>query len=113
MVVSLVLRRKQNREVCRALADLGRAPLGTRTEPLDRRTLVCGDRLDVKILADELVIVLGVCDRRLEQLAPVTCDRAWRVGQDSACLVDTLAADVVTDQPRLARRGANVLGLCP
>src|ERR1700743_157687 len=107
MVVSSVLRRKQNREVCRALADLGRAPLGARTEPLDRRTLVCGDRLDEQILADELVIVLGVCDRRLEQLAPVSCDRAWRVSQDSACLIDALAANVVADQARLASRGAH------
>ena len=46
-----------------ALADLGRAALGTRTEPLDGRTLIGGHSLDEKILAVEIVVVLGVGDR--------------------------------------------------
>src|SRR5580658_8884427 len=98
MVSLLVLRSKEDGQVRGALTDLGRAPHGTRTEPLDRRTLIGVHRLDDQILADELMIVLGIRDRRLEQLAPVTSDRTRRVSEDSACILNALATDVVADQ---------------
>src|SRR5205085_10740976 len=107
----LFLWREQDRQVARALADPRCPSQGARPVALDRRTLVGMDRLDVQVLADELVVVLRVCDRRLEQLAPVPCDRARRVSQDSSRLFDALAADVVAYQPRLARAGADVFGL--
>src|SRR5579875_1542836 len=113
MVCCLVLRREQNREVAGPLPDPGGATHRARPEALDRRTLVGVHRLDDQVLADELVIVLGVGDRRLEQLAPVTGDRPWRDSEDSSGLLDGLAADVVTHEPRLARAGAHVLGLRP
>ena len=90
---------------------LRRATHRARPEPLDRRTLVGVDRLHVQVLADELVVVLGVRDRRLEQLAPVARDRTRRVSEDSSRLLDALSADVVAHQPRLARRRAHVLRL--
>jgi hypothetical protein len=59
----LVLRREQDREVTGALANPRRAAHRARPEPLDRRTLVGVHRLDVQVLANELVVVLGVRDR--------------------------------------------------
>ena len=94
-------------------ADLRRAPHCARPEPLDSRALIGVHGLDVEVLADELVIVLSVRDRRLEQLAPIARDRPRRKSQDSSRLVNRLAADVVTHQARLARRRADVLGLRP
>ncbi len=90
---------------------LRRASHRARSEPLDRRTLVGVHRLDVEVLADELVVVLGVRDRRLEQLAPVARDRTRRESEDSSRLLDPLAADVVAHQSRLARRRTHVLRL--
>src|ERR687889_1219976 len=108
---SSVLRRERDREVAGALADLGRAAHGARAEPLERRALVGLDRGDAQVVAEQLVVVLGVGDRALEQLAPVLGDVAGGVGEDGEGLLDGLAADVVADQARLARGGADVLGV--
>ncbi len=59
----LFLRREQDREMTGAFANPRRATHRARPEPLDRRTLVGVHRLDVQVLANELVIVLGVRDR--------------------------------------------------
>src|SRR5262249_23171329 len=64
-----------------------------------------------QLLADELVVVLGVGDRRLQQLQPRLGGAARREREDRARLGDVLAADVVAHQPRLAGGGAHVLGL--
>ena len=87
-----------------ALADPGRAPEGTRSKPLERGALVGMDRLDVQVLTDQVVIVFRIRDRGFEQLAPVTRDRTRRESEDSSRLLDGLSADVVTHEPRLARR---------
>src|ERR1700677_3411352 len=94
-----VLRREQDRQMAGAFADPGGATLRARPKPLDRRTLVGVGRLDVEILADELVVVLGVGDRRLEQLAPITCDRPGRDSEDSSRLLDRLPTELVADEP--------------
>src|SRR4051794_13704584 len=107
----LLLRRERDREVARALADARRAAHGARTEALQRRPLVGGDGEDEQVVADQLVVVLGVGDRGLEHLAPVARHRAGRVREDRAGLLHGLAADVVAHEARLARRGADVLGL--
>ena len=65
----------------------------------------------LQVVADQVVVVLRVGDGGLEQLAPGLRDRARRVGEDGARLRDVLAADVVADQARLARGGADVAGL--
>src|SRR4051794_32890368 len=97
--------------MARALADARRAPHGARAEALERRPLVGEGGEDAQVIADELVVVLGVGHRRLEQLAPVAGRRARREGEDGARLVDRLAADVVADEPRLAGRRAHVARL--
>ena len=92
----------------RALANPRRATLRTRLKALDRRSLVGVHRLDVQVLADELVVVLGVRDCRLKQLAPVASDRPRRDSEDSSRIDDRLAAKLVTARaapcgPRIAR----------
>ncbi len=66
---------------------------------------------DPQLLADQLVVVLRVGDRGLEQLEPRLGGRARREGQDGPRLGDVLAADVVAHQPRLAGGGAHVARL--
>src|SRR4051812_4455270 len=97
--------------MARALADARRAPHGARAEALERRALVGEGGEDAQVVADELVVVLGVGHRGLEQLAPVAGRRARREGEDGAGLVDRLAADVVADQAGLAGRRAHVARL--
>src|SRR3984957_3471223 len=113
MFLLSVLRREQDRQMACPFADPGRETHRARPEPFDRRTLIGMHCLDVQVLADELVIVLGVRYRRLEQLAPVARDRPRRKSEDSSRLLDRFAADVVTHQSRLARRRPDVLGLRP
>src|ERR1700733_11935169 len=113
MFLLSVLRCEQDRQMACPFADPGRATHRARPEPFDRRTLIGMHCLDVQVLADELVIVLGVRYRRLEQLAPVARDRPRRKSEDSSRLLDRFAADVVTHQSRLARRRPDVLGLRP
>ena len=91
----------------RALEDRRRAALCARREALDRRAGVGVDRLDPQLVADQLVVVLGVGDRRLEQLRPVR-RRCGGEGEDRPSLGHRLAANVVADESRLARRGAHV-----
>src|SRR5437588_2632235 len=111
--MQLFLRREQDGQVTGALADPGRATHRAWPEPLDRWTLVGMNRLDVQVLANELVVVLGVRDRGLEQLAPIPRDRTRRQSEDSSRFLNRLPADVVAHQPRLPRGRANVFGLRP
>src|SRR3954469_11555395 len=106
-----LLRGERDGQVRGPLADARRAPHGTRAEALERRTLVGVHGLDPQLLADELVVVLGVGDRRLQQLQPRLGGAAGREREDRARLDDVLAADVVAHQPRLAGGRAHVLGL--
>src|SRR4051794_20000394 len=101
-MVSLLLRREQDREVTGALADRRGATHRARPEALERRTFVGVRRLDEEVLAVELMVVLGVCDSRLEHLAPVARHGAGRELEDCAGLLDRLATDVVADKTRLA-----------
>src|SRR5215213_12004065 len=102
-MVSLPLRREQDRQMAGALANRRGATHRARPEALERRTFVGVRRLDEEILAVELVVVLGVGDGRLEHLAPVARHGTGRELQDRACLLDRLAADVVADEARLSR----------
>src|SRR5215208_1966282 len=108
-MLSLLLRREQDREVTGALADRRRTAHRARPEALERRTLVGVRRLDEQVLAVELVVVLGVRDGRLEHLAPVARHGAGREREDRARLLDRLATDVVADEASLAGRRADVL----
>src|SRR5438132_5700544 len=68
--------------------------------PADRRLL------DVEAIDIELVIVLGVGDRRLQYLLDVLRDAAPRKGQFGERLVGILAADRLRDEVELARADA-------
>ncbi len=73
-VSSLLLGRERDREVAGALADRRGATHRPRAKALEGRTLVSGDRVDAQLFADQLVVVLGVGDGRLQQLLPVLRD---------------------------------------
>src|SRR5581483_1456910 len=103
---------EQDRQMAGALANPRRSSKSARPIALDCWPLVRADRLDVEILADELVIVLRVRHCRLEQLAPIARDCAGGMSEDSSRLFDALSSDVVADQSSLASRGADVFGLC-
>src|SRR3954447_14871272 len=109
--MSSVLRRERDRQVAGALADARRAAHGARAKALQGRALVGRDGGDAQVVADELVVVLGVGDGALQELAPVLGHVARGVGEDGERLVDRLAADVVADQAGLAGAGAHVLGV--
>src|SRR5436189_172251 len=66
MASSLLLRRERDREVAGALADARRPAQGAGAEALQRRALVGADGVDPQLVADELVVVLGVCHGGLE-----------------------------------------------
>ena len=57
------------------------------------------------------MVALGVRHRRLEQLAPVARDLTRSEGEDSACLLDGLSAQVPAHHPRLAGGGPHVAGV--
>src|ERR1700712_5585833 len=97
--------------MCCALADAEGASLCSRLEPLERGAFVREDGDDLEILGVERVVVLCVGDRRLEQLAPVAGNRAGRVRENRAGLIDRLLANVVAHQSGLAGRRADVLRL--
>src|SRR4051812_43005675 len=94
-----------------ALADTRRATHGTRAEALERRPLVGEHGGDLQVVAVEVVVVLRVGDRGLEQLLPGLCNVARGEGEDGARLLDRLAPDVVADQAGLARGRAHVARL--
>src|SRR5919205_4131068 len=92
---------ESDREVRGALADARRTAHRPRAEPLERGALVGDHGVDPQLLADELVVVLRVGDRGLQQLAPRLRGAAGREREDRARLLDVLAADVVADEARL------------
>src|SRR6185503_16095458 len=113
MWLSVFLCRQQDGHVAGALADARRAALGARLEPLERRPLVYEDLGDLQLVGDELVVVLRVGDRGVEQLQDVARGGSRRRPQDGTCVVNGLAADVVDDEPGLARGAADVPGMGP
>src|SRR3954447_2457671 len=106
----LLLRDQLDSQVAGALADPRRATESARAVTLQRRTLVHVRLADAKLVGDQLVVVLRVGDRGLQQLEDVARCGARRVGENRARLVHVLAADVVDHEAGLARRAAHVLG---
>ena len=94
--------------MARALADRRGASHRARPEAPDRRPFVGEGLPDDQIVLEQLVVVLGVCHRRLEQLAPVARHLTRGEREDSACLRHGLATQVPAHHPGLARRGPNV-----
>src|ERR1700754_1266358 len=106
-----LLRCERDGQMRGALADPRGAAHGAWPVTLERRPLIGVDVLDAQVFAHELVVVLGVGDRGLEQLAPGLRGVTGREGEDRPRLHHVLAADVVAHQPRLAGGRAHVLGL--
>src|SRR5215211_6456404 len=96
--------------VARALVDTRGAAERPRSVALDRGALVYEGPLDPQLIRRQLVVRLGVRDRRVQQLEDVARRGARRVVEDSPRLLDRPAPDVVHDETGLARRGANVPG---
>ena len=76
---------------------------------LHDRALVNIGGLDHEILRTHAVLVLGVGGRRRDDLGNDLGNRALVEAQDVQSVDDFLAADLVNDDTRLARRNANVL----
>src|SRR5947209_12789530 len=68
--------------------------------PTDRRLL------DIELVDIELVVVLGIGDRRLQHLLDVMRDASARKGQLGERLRGVLAADRLGNEVQLARAGA-------
>src|SRR6185436_4747899 len=82
----------------------GAAPLGARVKAFLERAALDVDRLHLERVDVRAVVVLGVGDRRLEELLDQRRARLGRVGEDVDRLVDLLAAHEVRHQPALLGR---------
>ena len=104
--------RDDDGDVAGALADAGGAATSTGAPPLEGGTLVGVARRDVELVGGDLVVVLGVGDRRVEHLADHVGGVALDEREDLVGLTDGLATDEVEDDPRLVGRepGVAVLG---
>src|SRR3954469_3313982 len=96
--------------VARALGDLGGAAERARPVALDGRPLVHVGAPDGELVGAQLVGGLRVGYRGVEQLQDVGGDGPRSVLEDRLSMLDALAANVVHDEPRLARGAAHVPG---
>src|SRR6188508_582190 len=90
--------------MARVLEHTVAAPLGARLEALEEHAALDVDGLHLQRVDVGAVVVLGVGDRRFQQLLHQPGALLRRVGEDVDRLVDRLAADQVRDQPALLRR---------
>src|SRR5712691_8464212 len=104
-------RRHLDGDVTGALADAGDAAARTRAPALDRRALVHVRRRDDEVVADQTVVRLRVRDGRMQHLLDFARGGTLGEGEDRPRLGYRAAADVLRDEPRLARRDAHPLRL--
>src|SRR4051794_23354225 len=105
----LLLGYKLDGHVARPLADPRGPAESARTAALQRRALVDVRPPHPELVGDEVVVVLRVGYRGVEQLEDVPRGRTRRVHEYGTRLTDVLAADVVDHEARLARGAAHVL----
>src|SRR5215207_3747071 len=106
-----LLGRQPDRQMARPLADASRAALSPWPKTAQRGPLVGVDLLHVQVVAQQLMVVLRVCDRRVEHALDVPCDTARAVAQQRARVGHRASAHVIHHEPRLARGRPHVLGL--
>src|SRR5712692_8095867 len=94
------------------LQDSGAAPLGARLEALEKHAALDEDGLHLEGVDVSAVVVLGIGDRRFEQLAHDRGAFLRREGEDAHRLVDGLAADEIGHQPALLRREPRAAQAC-
>src|SRR5215210_4846521 len=94
--------------VARALEDRRCTSEGAWPVALDGRPLVHVGAVDLELVRAQLVGRLRVGDRGVEQLENVCGDGARTVLEDRLSVLDALAADVVHDEPGLARGAAHI-----
>src|SRR5256885_4762046 len=92
--------------MARVLEHAVAAALGARLEAFQEHAALDVDRLHLQRVDIGAIVVLGVGDRRLEQLLHDAGALLRRVGEDAHRLVDRLAADQIGDQAALLRRHA-------
>src|SRR5690606_33281400 len=102
-----------DRDVAGALADAGGAAPGPGAPALQGGALVGIARRHVQLVGGDLVVVLGVGDGRVEDLADDVGRVALAEREDLVGLGDGRAADEVEHDPRLVRRQAGVAVLGP
>src|SRR5262245_1992411 len=102
-------RLQRDRDVTHSLADPGRATSCTRAPTLDRRPLVDVDRLHDEVVADQVVVRLGVRDRGAQELVDLARRRALAEREHRPRFRNGPAADVLDHEPRLAGRDPHPL----
>src|SRR6476620_4752393 len=108
--MSGLLVRDDDGAVGHRLVDRERPTLCPRLEPLDGRTLV-GDRVhDHEVLRGQVVVVLGIGGRALEDARDISGGLLRHEPEQSSRLLDPLAFDRLRHEAGLAGRGALVLG---
>src|SRR6478752_8527987 len=108
--MSGLLVRDDDRDVSHWLVDRERATLRPWLEALNRRALVGDGIEDHEVLGRQVVVVLGVCGRALEDTGDVARGLLRHEPQQRRGLLDRLALDRLGDEPGLAGRGPQVLG---
>src|ERR1700757_3816095 len=88
------------------LLDACRAPTASRVKPLQYKSPADRGLLHEKAVNIELVVVLRIGDRRLQNLSDVARDAAPREGQFRERGRGSLAADCLSDEVELARARA-------
>src|SRR3954469_23933874 len=102
--------RDDDRDVGHWLVDRERPTLCPRLEPLDRRALVGDGVDDVQVLGGQVVVVLGIGGRALEDARHVGCGLLRHEPQERSRFLDLLALDRLGHEAGLAGRGPEVLG---
>src|SRR6185503_12707092 len=99
-----------DRDVGHGLVDGERPTLGPRLEALDRGALVGDGIHDHQVLRGQVVIVLGIGGRALEDARDIGRGLLRHELQQGGGFLDGLALDRLGDQAGLAGRGSQVLG---
>src|SRR3990172_1524211 len=110
--ISGLLVRDDDGDVGHGLVDGERPTLCPRLEALDRRALVGDGVDDDQVLGRQVVVVLGIRRRALEDARDICRSLLGHEAQQGGCLLDRLALDRLGDEAGLAGRGAEVLGGC-
>src|SRR3954463_3773825 len=105
-----LLVRDDDRDVGHWLVDRERPTLCPRLEPLDRRALVGDGVDDVEVLGGQVVVVLGIGGRALEEARDVGGGLLRHDPQERSRFLDLLALDRLGHEAGLAGGRPEVLG---